>query len=103
MFGCYAVYVQNKIVLILRKKETGEYDNGVWIATTQEHHESLRKDFPSMRSITVFGGGETGWQNLPSSANDFEEAVLEACRLILKGDLRIGKETKPRQRKKKRN
>jgi hypothetical protein len=94
MFGCHAVYVRNKIVLILRNKENSTHDNGVWIATSKEHHLSLRKELPSMRAIRVFGGDSSSWQNLPASANDFEEAVLLVCELILKGDSRIGKETK---------
>src|SRR5271169_6569837 len=57
MFGCLAVYVQEKIVLILRDKEDHASDNGVWLATTEEHHESLRREFPSMRSIRVLGSG----------------------------------------------
>ncbi len=60
MFGCIAVYVEKKIVLILREKQAGAADNGVWLATTDEHHESLRREFPNMRSIQVFGGGTTG-------------------------------------------
>ncbi len=40
MFGCLAVYVQDKIVLILRDKREGAADNGVWLATTEEHHQS---------------------------------------------------------------
>jgi hypothetical protein len=31
MFGCLAVYVQDKIVLILRDKRDGTADNGVWL------------------------------------------------------------------------
>jgi hypothetical protein len=99
MFGCYAVYAQHKIVLILRDKADFRHDNGVWLATNYEHHEALRKDFPSMRSIKLFGGKESGWQNLPSDALDFEEAVMKACGLILRGDQRIGKEPEPRRRK----
>jgi hypothetical protein len=100
MFGSHAVYVQNKIVFILRKKDLGDSDNGVWVATTNEHHESLRNDLPSLRSIQVFGGGETGWQIIPSDADDFEEATLKACALVLRNDIRIGKI--PEQKKKKR-
>lgn len=91
MFGCLAVYVEDKIVLILRDKPSPEADNGVWIATTPEHHASLLTEFPSMRSITVLGSGVTGWQILPASAPDFEEAALRACALIREGDPRIGK------------
>jgi hypothetical protein len=100
MFGCHAVYVKEKIVLMLRNKEDFPDDNGVWIATTTEHHESLRRNFPSMRSIGMFDGKITGWQNLPYEAGDFEESVIEACDLILKKDIRIGKVPKPRKKKK---
>jgi hypothetical protein len=91
MFGCTAVYVEDKIVFILRDKPAPAADNGVWIATTPDHHASLAADLPSMRSITVFGPGVTGWQNLPSDAIDFEESVERACRMVERGDLRIGK------------
>ena len=91
MFGCLAVYVQDKIVLILRDKRDGTADNGVWLATTEEHHQSLRREFPNMRSIQVFGKKVTGWQVLPADAKDFEEAALRACELALAGDPRIGK------------
>jgi len=91
MFGCLAVYVQDKIVLILRDKRDGTADNGVWLATTEEHHQSLRREFPNMRSIQVFGKKVTGWQVLPADAQDFEEAALHACELVLAGDPRIGK------------
>ena len=91
MFGCLAVYVQDKIVLILRDKRDGTADNGVWLATTEEHHQSLRREFPNMRSIQVFGKKVTGWQVLPADAKDFEEAALRACELVLAGDPRIGK------------
>jgi hypothetical protein len=37
MFGCLAVYVKDKIVLILRDKHKNTADNGVWLATTKEH------------------------------------------------------------------
>jgi hypothetical protein len=95
MFGCLAVYVrhkvQEKIVLILRDKTDKTEDNGVWLATTEEHHESLRQEFPSMRSIRVLGKKVTGWQVLPADAPKFEEAALRACELVLAGDPRIGK------------
>jgi hypothetical protein len=91
MFGCLAIYVRNRIVLILRDKRDPTADNGVWLATTEEHHESLGRDFPSMRSIQVFGKKATGWQVLPADAEDFEEAALRACEFVLAGDPRIGK------------
>jgi len=91
MFGCLAVYVGDKIALILRDKRDRPADNGVWLATTQEHHASLRREFPNMRSISVLGKKVTGWQVLPTDAADFEETALRACELVAAGDPRIGK------------
>lgn len=90
-FGCTAVYVGEKIVLILRNKSVEPESNGVWLATTYEQHQSLRRDFPSMRSIGVLGDGITGWQLLHVNDADFEESVMRACELILRDDPRIGK------------
>ncbi len=97
MFGCTAVYVGEKIVLILRDRHPADADNGVWLATTEAHHESLRLDFPNMRSISVFGKDVTGWQVLPADASDFEETALLACELIAARDPRIGKVPKARK------
>jgi hypothetical protein len=99
MFGCHAVYVKEKIVLILRRRETYPEDNGVWLATTREHHASPRKRLPGMRTIGLFGGAESGWQNLPADGERFEEEVMKACNLILRGDPRIGKTPKRRVKK----
>jgi len=91
MFGCLAVYVGEKIVLILRDRPKYPKDNGVWIATTTEHHESLGTEFPNMRSLGLWGKKITGWQVLPVDAPDFEQAALRACELVIAGDPRIGK------------
>jgi hypothetical protein len=100
MFGCLAVYFGDKIVLMLREKQKQVEDNGVWLATTTEHHQSLRREFPHMRSIQQFGKEVTGWQVLPADAPDFESAALRACELILARDPRIGKIPKGRRPRK---
>jgi len=99
MFGCLAVYVGERIVLILRDKLDEREVNGVWLATTAEHHQSLREEFPNMRSIPVLGAGVTGWQMLPVDAPDFEESALRACELIQAGDRRIGKVPKVKRQR----
>ena len=91
MFGCLAVYVGDNIVLILREKGGVTADDGVWLATTEEHHASLHREFPNMRSIRLFGKEVTDWQVLPADAQDFEGAALRACELIVARDPRIGK------------
>jgi hypothetical protein len=98
MFGCLAVYVRERIVLILRDHRDHLADNGVWLATRPEHHDSLRREFPRMRSIQLFGTPVTSWQVLPADAGDFEESALHACELILVRDPRIGRVPAPRRR-----
>jgi hypothetical protein len=98
-FGCHGVYVGNKIMLILRERPDHAEVNGVWLATTHEHHQSLKKIFPSMQSVSILnnGEGETAWQMIPVSANDFESSVLELCQMIRRKDVRIGRVPKKRR------
>lgn len=102
MFGCLAVYIEERIVLFLRDKANSPRDNGVWLATTVEHHQTLRNEFPNMRSIEVLGKEVTGWQVLPSDTPDFEASAIRACELITSGDRRIGKIPASRKRKSRR-
>lgn len=98
-FGCHGVYVGDKIMLILRDRPDHAEANGVWIATMHEHHASLKKIFPSLQSVTILndGAGETAWQMIPVSANDFESSVFELCNLIRRKDKRIGRVPKKRK------
>jgi len=98
-FGCTAVYIGEKIVLILRDKSEEPDANGVWLATTHENHASLRSDFPLMRSIRTLGEGITGWQLLHVNDPDFEASVRRACEMILSSDPRIGKVPKQKSTK----
>jgi len=92
VFSCLGIYVKDKIVFALRDKRDGTADDyGVWLATTVDHHKSLQRDFPNMRSIRVLGKEVTGWQLLPADAPDFEEAAMRACEFVVAGDPRIGK------------
>lgn len=102
MFGCTAIYVGERIVLILRQKPTYERDNGVFLVTTREHHGSLRRDFPNMRSVEFFGEPVSNWQILPIDAPDFEESAMRACELVIAGDPRIGKVPNSKKTKKSR-
>lgn len=101
MFGLFALYINEKIVLILRQRKEYPGTNGVWIATTREHHESLKHDIPSLRSIDPGSDSmaETEWQLIPADADDFENSVIKACDLIKHGDLRIGRIPKPGKNK----
>jgi hypothetical protein len=101
MFGLWAIYVNEKIMLILRQRQDFPGTNGVWIATTQEHHKSLKSDLPSLCSITTYSNGirETEWQVLPVDTNDFEASVRKVCELIKHSDHRIGRIPKSQKSK----
>jgi hypothetical protein len=101
MFGCQAIYVRDKIMLILRDREDHPDANGIWIMTSKEHHESLKKEFPSMQSVYILSNGknETGTQMIHKDADDFESSAMRICELILKGDLRIGRVPKGKKKK----
>lgn len=93
MFGMFGVYVDEKILLILRQRKDHPDTNGVWIATQTEHHKSLKKELPSMCSISTYSDGiqETEWQVLPATSDDFEPSVIKVCNMITRGDPRIGR------------
>jgi hypothetical protein len=102
MFGAHAIYVGEAIVLIMRQKlPDPTKDNGVWVATTAEHHESLRRELPSLRSISLLGEAPTNWQCLPESGAGFEAEVMRVCELVRKRDPRVGKIPQRKKPKKK--
>mgnify|MGYP001601068062 CR=1 FL=1 len=104
MFGCHAIYIGEKIFLILRDRKDHPDANGIWIATSSEHHKSLKKEIPSLKAIDILseGKGETNWQMVSNENEHFEDSAIKICDLILRGDERVGKipKTKAGQRKK---
>ena len=100
MFGCHAIYIGERIIAVLRNRPSHEEDNGVWIATEIDHHENLKLDFPSMRSISVFGPKVSNWQIIPLDSDDFEEAAVRMCEFVLEGDKRIGRIPKKKRARK---
>ena len=93
MFGMFAVYSEDKILFLLRKKTTHPEANGIWIATKNEYHTSLKKDIPALISIAYLAEGlnETEWQLIPEADDNFENSTITLCELIKKKDIRIGK------------
>ncbi len=100
MFGCYAIYAGEKIMLVLRDRKDHSEANGIWIATSKEHHQSLKDDFPSLHSVMILSEGksETSWQMISKDADDFESSAIKACEFILQNDRRIGRIPKARKK-----
>lgn len=97
MFGMFAIYAGEKIMLILRQRKDHPDTNGVWIATNKEHHRSLKNDLPGLCSISTYSNDtkETEWQILPADTDDFENSVIKVCEFIKHKDPRIGRKPKP--------
>ena len=56
MFGSHAVYVDQKIVFILRRRNHPKTirDNGIWVAMLPQFTASVRAEFPALRPIELF-------------------------------------------------
>lgn len=89
-FGAHGIYRKETVLFILRKKEEHPEDNGIWLATSKDHHSTLKKEFPSLRNIHLLGTN-TNWLNLPEESDHFEEDALKIAGLVLKNDHRIGR------------
>ncbi len=101
MFGAHAVYSGDLLLCITRLKDDAyASDNGIWISTSREHHESLATELPSMRGIHIFSAkGPTDWRCLPVEDPRFEQDAFHLCALMRARDPRIGripKRKKPR-------
>jgi hypothetical protein len=94
MFSGFAVYVGDRLLLMLRDHTKSPKDNGIWLVLAEgidPADPSLRRDFPSLRSIQLLGNKISHWLLLPSDSADFEMEVLNACDLILRRDPRLGR------------
>jgi hypothetical protein len=91
MFGSIGVYAHGMLMFILHEKQTTPADNGVWVATTAEHHPYLKDMFPGLRDISLFGPGPTGWQVLSATDPDFETRARELVERVVARDPAIGR------------
>src|SRR5215813_3441029 len=91
MFGGFAVYTGEKMILFLYDQEKWPDFRGVSLATTPDHYRSLALEFSSTRDADPQKIGKHPWLLIPAGAVDFEEQVLKACEMILNGDERIGR------------
>jgi hypothetical protein len=93
MFGCQAVYLFGRLVLVLAAKE--EPWNGLLVCTSREFHSMLVGEYPSLKPHPVLGK----WLYLSQTHDNFEETVQELVLRIVKNDPRIGVEPGVRRRK----
>jgi hypothetical protein len=94
MFSGFAVYIGNRLFMMLRDHAKYPHDNGIWLVLSEgidPADASLRRDLPSLRSIQMLGNKISHWLLIPSDRADFETVALHACDLILRHDPRLGR------------
>jgi hypothetical protein len=94
MFSGFAVYLSDRLVLMLRDAAKSPRDNGVWLVlseATDPADQRLRREFPSLRRIELLGNKIGHWLVIPSDSPDFEKESLHACDLLLRHDIRLGR------------
>ncbi len=100
MFSGFAVYLDNRLVCMLRDHQKSPQDNGVWLVlaeSTAPADRTLRREFPSIRSIDLLGDAIRHWLLIPSDGASFEAEALHACDLLLRRDPRLGRIPKSRR------
>lgn len=109
MFSGFAIYVGEKIVLMLRDSPKHPEDNGVWLVFSETANladPGISRDFPSLRLINLLGGKIGHWRLIPADSATFESEALHVCELLLKHDGRFGRipqsrQTRPAKRRRK--
>jgi hypothetical protein len=97
MFGMYYIYLNKKLMLMLREAVKEPEMNGIWVSTNKMHHQSLEQEIPGLTEYVIYEGEkryESHWKLLKPDDDDFETSAIYVCGLVSKGDNRIGKETK---------
>ena len=96
MFGMHYIYLNKRIVLILRNVSKNYDLNGIWVPSSKQHHQSLEIEVPALTDFILDNGEkhDSSWRFLKEDHDAFEEAAIRICELISHGDKRIGKETK---------
>jgi len=97
MFGCTAVYVEEKIVLVFCDRPQLTEDRGIWVCIPSQYCREMKADFPTLRGVSFFENENSAWQCLPQDDPNFEETALQVCALIRKRDPRIGRTPKPKR------
>jgi hypothetical protein len=105
MFSGYAVYLDSKLVCMLRDSPKQPEDNGLWLVLSESAHQelksgthpTLKKELKSLRKIQLLGEVIKHWLLIPADHPSFERESLHACELITQNDPRIGRIPKSRQ------
>ena len=91
MLGGYAIFENQKLLLLLRNRENQPEFNGVFVATKPEFFDALQKEIHFSKMNFNLDGVIHSWIFLSEDLADFDDKVKKTCEMIKAGDERIGK------------
>ena len=91
VLGCYGLYLQDTLVLLLRDQETSPEYNGVFVGTMPEFYTELQQDLHKSFMDIDLDGSHNSWIFISEDLPDFEAKVQKACDMIKAADPRIGR------------
>ncbi|MEO6245120.1 MAG: hypothetical protein ABIQ12_06765 [Opitutaceae bacterium] len=94
MFGAKAVYLRGQLTLCFCAGK--EPWRGVLVCTDQSRHGALVGEFPQLKPHPVL----PKWLYLPETSDKFEAVGAKLVAYVRRGDVRIGVNPKPKQRRK---
>ena len=91
MIGCYGLFVNKKLLLLLRDRDNQPEFNGIFVATQPEFFDALQHEIHTSKMEFDLDGEAHSWIFLSEDLPDFNAKVKKACEMIKAGDVRIGK------------
>jgi hypothetical protein len=91
MFGCEAIYLDDRLVLVLADGD--EPWNGVIVPTERELQPEIRALWPTLEPHPILGK----WLYVSRSNEDFESVAQAVVERLRRGDSRLGTIPKPRR------
>lgn len=91
MIGCYGLFVNKKLLLLLRERQNQPEFNGIFLATQPRFFDTLQNEIHVSNMNFDIDGDPHSWIFLSEDLADFDDKVKKACELIKAGDERIGK------------
>src|ERR1019366_1678673 len=82
MFGCQAVYIFGRLVLVLVLAAEEEPWNGLLVCTSREFHSALIGEYPALEPHPILGK----WLYLTQAHDNFEEIAQQLVQQIVKED-----------------
>src|SRR3954467_13854762 len=91
LLGCYGLFLNKTLLLLLRERDNQPEFNGIYIATQPIFFDELQNEIHVSNMTFDIDGAPHSWIFLSEDLEDFNKKVKKTCEMIKGGDKRIGK------------